>query len=297
MGDGLTDALLVYDDGPGAGLGHRRRMEAVARALRARGVAVRTVATDALAGGGEGDGSAAVLLVDSYHRRADDPGVRRFGDALVAAVDDVERDLDVDIVVDPSPGADATSHRRAGTALAGAAYALVDLDPGSAQPLGDDVRRVVVTLGGGQADAGPIATELASALPGVEVRVTAALHVDVGAGRVVPLTTTSGLAGELAQADLVVCAGGVTLLEALALGRPTVVVTIAENQRRSVTGTVGAGAAVPATLADAASVAAALARDPDRRRALGRAAAELVDGRGPERVADALIAAVASAHR
>ena len=43
----MTPVLLVCDEGPGAGLGHRRRCEAIATALRAQGIAAAVVPSGA----------------------------------------------------------------------------------------------------------------------------------------------------------------------------------------------------------------------------------------------------------
>lgn len=100
----------------------------------------------------------------------------------------------------------------------------------------------------------------------------------------------------LAKADLAVGAGGVSLYERLALGVPTISITIANNQRN----TIGAFARAGATLdagdvqrLDAYALAAivgALMRDRRRRRELAERGRALVDGRGAQRVAGALIA-------
>src|SRR5690242_13194379 len=104
--------VCCFDEGPGAGLGHRRRMEAVAGALTARGhtcdlaplPVVELPPCDA-------------AVVDSYRQRADD---RAFATApVIVAVDDLARDLAVALVVDPSPGALGAAHRRARRVLAG----------------------------------------------------------------------------------------------------------------------------------------------------------------------------------
>ncbi|MEP6624358.1 MAG: hypothetical protein ABJC79_07940, partial [Acidimicrobiia bacterium] len=140
-------AVLVADDGPLAGLGHRRRLEALAAALGALDVETTVVALDAYRPGGDVD----LVVIDSYRERADDRG--RFDARVVAAIDDLDRDLAVDVVVDPSPGADGSRHRRARRVLAGADYAIVDpalvvARASTSEPRpADPVRRVVVTLG------------------------------------------------------------------------------------------------------------------------------------------------------
>ena len=101
LGDAVSARVrLVFDEGPGVGLGHRRRMEALARG--ARRAAATTVVLVPL-GRDDRDRPRDVVVVDSYRVRADDRAFARAG--VVVAVDDLARDLAVDLVVDPSPGA------------------------------------------------------------------------------------------------------------------------------------------------------------------------------------------------
>jgi UDP-2,4-diacetamido-2,4,6-trideoxy-beta-L-altropyranose hydrolase len=258
-------------------------MEAIADALESRGCTTRL---SDLEGRPEGD----IVVVDSYTRRADDDWV----DAkVVSAIDDLDRDLAVDVLVDPSPGATPDAHRRAHVVLAGGRYALVGPGlPAAWTAPCPVVERVLVTLGGHDTSqrAIAVAREISAALPDVTVAATAPSDTPCGLGRVRALDIRDGLGPELARADLVVCAGGVTLLEALRMGRPTVVVVIAENQRRAAETVAAQGAAVLATLDDAATAAVTLARDKRRRTGLSERASEIVDGNGPARVAERLLA-------
>ena len=163
--DSRVSVFLLFDEGPGAGLGHRRRMEALASELTARGHDCVLVP---LGAPGAATIAADVVVVDSYRMRADD---RAFAHArVVAAVDDLARDLAVDLVVDPSPGAIGAAHRRARRCLAGRRYALVPpLDAGVIEAAVDaPVARVFVTTGAADAD-------------GIGARIAAALVADVGA--------------------------------------------------------------------------------------------------------------------
>jgi spore coat polysaccharide biosynthesis predicted glycosyltransferase SpsG len=282
----VTHAVLAYDGEPADGLGHRRRMEALAEALRALACDVDLVVT------GESL-RAELVVVDSYRFRADD---KEWIDAdAVVALDDLCRDLEVDIVVDPSPGATVDAHRAAKRVLTGPKYALIDpsLAEVVARPIGPDIGVVLVATGG--ADAGGVGTSLAaslaSLLPDAEIRL--ALGPGVAATddeRVRVVRTERGLGSFLADADLVVTAAGVTLLEALALGRPVVAVVLADNQRQAADGAAAAGAAVVATLDDAAPAAAALASNLEQRARMAEAARQLVDGLGARRVAEAVAA-------
>lgn len=282
----MTQAVLVGDEGPGRGLGHRRRLQAIARALGDLGVASAVRARD------EEQASAPIVVVDSYDTRADDRDLYR-GDVVVA-LDDLDRDLAVDLVVEPSPGATAEPHRAARRVLAGAAYALVEpVPPGlEIKPVGPTAETVLVATGAADmlGEGGVIATSLRAAAPELVVR----LVVGQWGCRQVPegveiVETSSGLLPELAAADLVVTAGGVTLLEALHLGRPAVAVELHGNQHRNVAGVLGAGAAVAATPGDATRAALALGADPEQRARLSAAGRALIDGRGPGRVAAGIV--------
>jgi spore coat polysaccharide biosynthesis predicted glycosyltransferase SpsG len=281
----VTSAVLAFDAGPSAGMGHRRRMEALAEALRQRGVSASLVPSDQ-------EVEADLVVVDSYQCRADDTG--RFRGRVVAAVDDLQRDLAVDVLVDPSPGSTGAPHGRAVAVLAGPAYALIDPALRHARPkaVGAEVRVALVTCGAADTEgvAAAVATRLASLLPTVETRLVVGPWdpTPVPAG-IVPVRAEAGLGSALADADLVVTAAGVTLLETLALGRPAVTVVLADNQRQAAEGAAAAGAAVLSDPEQAAEVAAHLAGDETRRHALADAARVLVDGRGAERVAGAVL--------
>jgi UDP-2,4-diacetamido-2,4,6-trideoxy-beta-L-altropyranose hydrolase len=285
----LRTIRLAFDEGPGIGLGHRRRVEGLAHELAAVGLALDMHVL--------GDDSAVgdIVLVDSYRVRADDRS--RVRADLVIAIDDVERDLAVDLVIDPDPGADARVHAAAAAVVAGAPYALVDpaLRTLSSAPIRETVRRVLVTTGGADADGlgARLAGELADALPGTRIRqVVGPWGRATDDVRVAAVHAPDGLGPELAAADLVVTAGGVTMLEACCLGRPAVAFSSAAGQGRALAGAALVGAVVAVDVASAADVAARLARDVDARRRLATSARVLVDSQGSARVA-AIIAGMA----
>jgi UDP-2,4-diacetamido-2,4,6-trideoxy-beta-L-altropyranose hydrolase len=277
---------FACDEGPGAGLGHRRRVEALAAELAVRG---HDCALSSLSAAGVVSGD--LVVVDSYRVRAD--AGDRFRADFVVAVDDLARDLAVDIVVDPSPGADGAAHTRARRVLAGAAFALVPpADPGTRSAAIDaPVEQVLVTTGA--ADAGGVgalvAASVLAAMPAVEIRLVVgpwgANNVPAG---VVALESPDGLAGEIAAAGIVVTAGGVTMLEACRSGRPVVALALADNQRQAVAGLAAQGAVLFATVSSVAAAVSELARDRGARLALATAASASVDGKGAARVADAI---------
>lgn len=286
----MTPAVFVGDEGPGRGLGHRRRLQAIARALGDLGVPAEVRARD------DDPVSAPIVVVDSYDTRADDRA--RYRGDLVAALDDLDRDLAVDLVIEPSPGATHEPHRSARRVLAGAAYALVEpAPPGLAvRPVGAAATTVIVATGAADmlGEGGAIAAALRAAAPELAVR----LVVGQWGCRQVPdgveiVETSTGLLAELAAADVVITAGGVTLLEAMHLGRPAVALELHGNQHRNVAGAVDAGAAVAAAPGDAVEVALALLGDAARRARVSAAGRALIDGHGPERVAREIVALAA----
>lgn len=282
--------FLFFDEGPGAGLGHRRRMEALATELGTRGHLCELRALP-LEPSETGVSPADVVVVDSYRARAD-AGVFALA-RVVGAVDDLARDLAVDLVVDPSPGALGAAHRRARRVLAGAAYALVPVPPSHAFETAVDspVERVLVTTGAADADGvgARIAGALRASVSGVEIRLVVGPW---GAARVpdgvVPVRSPDGLAPELAAASVVVTAGGVALLESCLLGRPIVALALAENQRQAVFGLEREGAVIAATPEAVPGVVNALVEDRSRRIELANAARSSVDGKGATRVVDVL---------
>lgn len=281
-------AVLVADEGPGIGLGHRRRCEYLAGALRRAGIPAEVRA--------EADGrvDAPVVVVDSYRTRADDR--TRYRGGVVVAVEDLGRDLDVDLLVVPAPGAESHGFHSARRVLAGASYVLVDpalatgtrRDPHDTPPAAP-----VVLVTTGAADERGVGAGIAAALATADA--TAEVCLVVGpwgcAGvpdGVVALHRPDGLADELARADVVVTAGGITMLEALALGCPAVVVETAENQRHQIAGVADAGAAWVTSVGDAPRRTRSLLADPAARARLSQRARMLIDAQGPERVAEVI---------
>ena len=299
-------AIVTFDEGPGVGLGHRRRCEVVAGALRDRGWETVALALDPASTRLVVD--APVVVVDSYAFRADDRSHFRGG--VVIALDDLCRDLDVAIVVDPAPGATRAPHRRAGQVLAGAPYSLVDPHLRALGCRAAEARPKTVLVATGAAYAAGVGAEIARAIrdefepgevepgevePG-DGEVAVRLAVGPWGSRKVPdgvdvVERDDGLAIELAAADVVVSAGGVTLLESLCLGRPTVAVALAPNQRANVEGVVAEGAALLVDPGGAAAAVRRLVDDPALRVSISAAARRLIDGHGVDRVAEAIVAA------
>jgi spore coat polysaccharide biosynthesis predicted glycosyltransferase SpsG len=226
--------------------------------------------------------------------RADE--AERFRAHVLGAIDDLDRDLRVDVLVEP--GARALARRAPGSrrVLRGSAYALV-MPAADARGGGParTVRRVMVSTGASDAIGigAVIASDLAALLTDADIRlIVGPWGRGEPVGRVTTVHAPHGLDAEIASSDLVVTAGGVTLLEALQVGKPTVGVITAENQRRAVTAAAAAGAVLCSTSAEAARAASTLAEDYDARCALAAAARRHIDGNGPDRVAEELLACV-----
>jgi UDP-2,4-diacetamido-2,4,6-trideoxy-beta-L-altropyranose hydrolase len=109
---------------------------------------------------------------------------------------------------------------------------------------------------------------------------------DLG-GRV--LVNIKDMTAPIAEADLAVGAGGLSALERCCLGLPTLLLPIADNQRRNIEGLANAGAAgtldPPLTAPRIADALSALAEDQSARTAMSTAGTVLCDGLGAARLA------------
>jgi spore coat polysaccharide biosynthesis predicted glycosyltransferase SpsG len=304
----MTTLLLRADAGPSIGVGHLSRCVALAEAAVARGW--RVSFTGAVTGadwllarlstldvpvGAPGDlaeqaEAADIVLVDHYGL-GELPDVRAVS-RLVSMEDGPFGRRAADVVVDanlmtgPRP-ADGT-----GVVLAGPRFAPLRSDVVAARGprTAGDPLHVVVAMGGGAA-ADAVAAAL-TALRDTEIPMSvdaisaAPVQVRPGPGqRLTVRPPTPTLPALLAEADLVVSAAGVTLLELCCLGVPTALVQLADNQAAGYRAAVDQGLA--AGLGGVADLAGPplrdLLTDPGRRAALGRAASSVVDGRGAAR--------------
>lgn len=168
-------------------------------------------------------------------------------------------------------------------------------------------RRVLVTFGGGDSTAvTSTACQALAALddPELQARVLLGAHAtrsellrDLAPSsktRVELLGPTAEMPALMAWADVAVSAGGSTCWELAASAVPSIAVTLADNQRANVHGLAAIGAVLDGgeghalTPGSLASLLRDLMGDQARREAMGQRGRELVDGRGAERVADAL---------
>lgn len=256
------------------------------------------------------------LVVDHHGLGASwEKGIRGGCAGLIAIDDHARNDHDCDILIDQNFGADDEDvyPGRVPTdclQLLGPRYALLAPDYAHHHSRevagGESVRRILVNLGGG--DTGKLyreTIEALSGLHGLEIDVVAnsstpglswlesacaerpnfSLHVDV-----------PGMADLLVKADLAIGSGGASNWERLCLGVPAILVNVAENQvqpnQRLAEGgyalCLGSAESVDAELLRGAVLA--LAADGGNRSRMARAGAQLVDGRGAERVAAEILA-------
>jgi spore coat polysaccharide biosynthesis predicted glycosyltransferase SpsG len=233
-------------------------------------------------------------LLDGYHFTAADFAYY-MALAPLAVFDDFCR---------PPPGAalaiNAAFHLGGDTlggvpALLGPRYAAIDPRFAAvARPIRETVEHVVVSFGRVDPDDATGRALAALALlrgDGFAPRVTVAAAPRRELADTTFRVDVEDMALLLADADLVIGAGGVSLYERIAAGVPSVTVAIADNQRLAVEGAAAAAATAPTqrsprALADAIG---ALAADPERRREMASRGRALVDGRGAQRVAKALM--------
>lgn len=259
------------------------------------------------------------LAVDHYALDARWEGLikRTGGVRRIIAVDDLaDRRHDCEILLDQNLYPDSGTRYAAKVpphcqTLLGPTYALLREEFAALRPLArprSGVRHILVMLGGMDLD--NHTERVVCGLSDLRERGITA-DVVIGGGhpasdRVEQLCARIGfschvnvfdVAHLMAAADLAIGASGSTSWERCCLALPAVCMTYAENQIPIAEGLAEAGAAV--NLGDAASVGVAdinnavrtLIDHPARLRSLSEAAGALVDGKGVDRVCDAMLAA------
>ena len=304
------------------GYGHLRRCQALAGSMRRAGWTCEfadndetfEMLRDAWPQG------AGVLIVDGYDLGAGfESACRPWADRIIVLDDLADRRHDADILVDHNFGRSADDYRglvgNECRVMAGSGFAMIaeafrkrreTLSPRKA-PEGRDFH-IVVSLGGSDSDNARTALgTVLDALDIVKFRQTttfvvsaenqAALVKDRGHNSRLRLSPNE-MAQLLANADIAIGAGGISLLERCCLGIPGIVLTIAENQRSGTAAAAAVGACRdmgPAERASAGEIAAAveeLIENTDEWQARADAASRLTDGCGPDRIAAALVANV-----
>jgi UDP-2,4-diacetamido-2,4,6-trideoxy-beta-L-altropyranose hydrolase len=291
---------IVADGHHEAGLGHLSRSTAIAVALRSRGVAVASFVhgrEEPL----KRDGvywapfEAAdlpvtdVLVVDSYRLAATELASFASDAPLVLLHDFDDPPAPATLVVSVAPGVPESSGRR----LTGLEYAaLRPMFWGlPKRTLRREAASILVTTGAGTLGAvgRDIAAEVAAAIPDGQVVLVRGPNSTVDAPDGVELLDApESLLDALLAADVVISAGGQTMLEAAATGTPCIALALVENQIRQVEvlARIGVVRVVdPVNAASAAEAARELALDTPAREALSERAQNAVDGYGALRIA------------
>jgi UDP-2,4-diacetamido-2,4,6-trideoxy-beta-L-altropyranose hydrolase len=258
------------------------------------------------------------LIVDHYALN------RRWHQALrpstkhLMVIDDLaDRLLDCDLLLDQNYGSSAA--RYAGLVpqhcpqLHGPDYAL--LKPVYAErrakmrQRSGEIQRVLIYFGAG-ADHADYAGQAVRAFDHQEL---ADIHLDVVVsaayahlsslqafaaqrGNVSLHSQLPDLADLMAQADLAIGAGGATTWERCCMGLPSIVISIAENQRPACEALARAGLirylgdGLSVSVSEIQSVGRELSQDSQQMRALSSASMKLVDGKGVHKVAEAISA-------
>jgi spore coat polysaccharide biosynthesis predicted glycosyltransferase SpsG len=304
---------------PVVGLGHLLRQVAVVERVAARGGAATFVVDDpTLAGAAlrrfdalgadlvrstdpwlDRVAAEDVVVFDGYGLGVDDHRAARARGCAVVAVDDRGSGrFDVDLLCDHNPLAVAYDLPAGAVLLHGLRYALVrqEFRQGRSPGPADD-QHLLVAFGG--TDAAGLLPRTLEALtertrfPRVTVLLgpgsTAPDHLPAGVSAVV---APADVAAVHAGADAALITVGTTLWELLLRGTPTAAIGLDPLHRRAIEAVAAEGAVVDAGPADEwlAALPTTLDRlaDPATRRRLGENACRLVDGRGPDRVVDAL---------
>lgn len=255
--------------------------------------------------------SAAAIILDGYHfAAAYRAGLRRSGLPILTWHDGPEpiAALHADLVVDTTPDRGPESYRPANPGarlLLGRSY--IPIRSEIRRRIGADRRSdgtILVTFGGSDplGLTAPVASALLNAAE-VRLTVVAGALADSSAAETLAarfpdrlrLEINAASMGELmAEARLAITAGGGTVAELAALGVPSVVVGVADNQQAPMRQAAAEGwcLTIDGRRADAvpriAEAALALWRDVPRLDRLSRAARGLIDGRGAPRIAEAL---------
>lgn len=255
--------------------------------------------------------AADVVVLDGYafdaRYRA---GLR--AEAPLAAFDDLGHGGPADLAINPNPGGERLAYPGAADVAAGLAWAPLRREVRAARARAAERRPdpaamplALVTFGGHDAENLALVALHALADAPLQVRafctggddaLAAARAFAAGHARLAA-EPAGDLLAALAEADLVLCAGGVTPLEACAVGVCAVVVVLAENQQPGAEALRAAGAIDVATgIADGAARLGRWAADPGARAAMREIQRRLVDGCGAERLAER-VRALAAARR
>jgi spore coat polysaccharide biosynthesis predicted glycosyltransferase SpsG len=236
-----------------------------------------------------------VVVLDDYTFAPARSAVDAVGALLLNVEDGTYGRRVADVVVDGSIGAETRPRPDddSGTVLRGVSFAPIRAEiraARGARPIdGEAVRRVVVVMGG--TDARGVAETVREAVESIEI------HVSVPAAGL-------GLLSALEPTDAVISAAGVSAVELCCLGVPTGLIRATDNQEANYRSLEGAGAVTGLGSADEVvarpEAFAARVREwlsaPARLTATAAEGRRLVDGRGVDRILDAVEEFAGSAH-
>jgi len=233
--------------------------------------------------------------------------------ATVCVDDTALRDVPVDLVVNGAVGAERLAYRGRGTTrfLLGPSFVLLrpSFADAPARSWGSELGRVLVLVGGGDAGDLPdtIARIIGEMLPAARVDVVVGPFSreprwsDVARARITVHRAPDELRHLMLSADLAVSGGGQALYELAATATPTIAMPLAPDQGLNLQALAASGAIRRIPGPDDSGFAAELRRalaelggDVRTREAMGAAGRRLVDGRGTERVAAAVLAMCAA---
>ena len=267
-----------------------------------------------------------VLILDGYHFDAEyERAARSAGAPVVTIDDDGERPtFEANVVLNQNIEAPDLDYRLppGGKALLGTQYALLRPEftesTRAERVHRETATKVLVTMGG--ADPHNHTLTVLHALDRVSELVEPEIQVTVIVGAANPhrpalehqiqraryaadlVYDVSDMPRRMVEADVAISAAGTTVWELCYLAVPSLVVAVAENQIGIARGSAAAGAVINLSAAGGldvdsmASEISELLTNKEHRVSLSRHAAKLVDGKGAERVVDALVAtALASA--
>jgi UDP-2,4-diacetamido-2,4,6-trideoxy-beta-L-altropyranose hydrolase len=310
----LAEALIDHGAGvllivnPESGASERARPPALTVALLPEDEAAQLDQTAAIIATRD----VRALVVDSYLMSA--PAIDAIRVPVAAIVDGPPAQaMNLALLINTAAGASPAEYRMAATtaALFGPTFALLDPRFAAlpAREIPEDVRRVLVTAGGGDPDGVSLVmlAATAAALPGAQIDVVVGPYfpdavaaelcrIAAGDRRVRVTGPLLDLHDLVTTVDLAVIGGGQTAYELAAAGTPACAVRMAINQPGSLESMSGAGTltwvgdAGDAELTARLSAAVhELASDVERRREMSRRGRCLVDGRGAQRVASEVL--------
>jgi spore coat polysaccharide biosynthesis predicted glycosyltransferase SpsG len=289
----MTSLLLRADASPTIGVGHLSRCVALATAARARGWDVALCGTFTA-----GDWLIGDLPVVPTLRPADAVVIDHYGlgdvslPSLVVSLEDGHFGRRrADIVVDANLAVSDRPADGSPVVLRGPAYAPLRAEiraarlsrtPGSTPP------KIVVVMGGGATPSAVAAAVTALRETGLPATVQAISATPVPGIEVLRPTPT--LPTLFAEADLVISAAGVTLMELCCIGVPTALVQIADNQAAGYKAAVtqGLAAGLGTNPRKHIETLRSLLLAPEQRKPLGEKAMAVVDGRGTDRILDTI---------